>query len=99
MVYMGIGGLLGLLTWQVGAVKRPAFSAEQLRACVPLALFHAFTNTLMLTSLAKMAVSLSHTIRARARSARSGARAGGRETAGAACDAARARRRRRSRCS
>ena len=45
-------------------MKQPTFSKAQLLACLPLSLFHAFTNTLMLTSLAKIAVSLSHTIRA-----------------------------------
>ena len=45
-------------------MKQPEFTRDQLLACVPLALFHAFTNTLMLTSLSKIAVSLTHTIRA-----------------------------------
>ena len=62
---MGVGGVLGWLSWRAGLVKQPDFTREQLVACIPLALFHAFTNTLMLTSLSKVAVSLSHTIRVR----------------------------------
>ena len=64
-LYMGVGGLLGLATWGVGLVKRPELTREQLLACVPLAVCHALTNTFMLTSLSKVAVSLSHTIRVR----------------------------------
>lgn len=65
-LYMGVGAALGWLTWQLGFVRRPRFSRAQLIACLPLALCHAGTNTLMLTSLNAVAVSLSHTIRARA---------------------------------
>lgn len=63
-LYLGVGGFLGWLSWAFGWVKRPELSREQLLACLPLALCHAATNTFMLTSLAKVAVSLSHTIRA-----------------------------------
>ncbi len=69
-LYMGVGGLLGWLSWRVGAVAQPAFTRAQLVACIPLAVCHALTNTLMLTSLNAVAVSLSHTIRARARALR-----------------------------
>eukprot|EP00958_Prasinococcus_capsulatus_P017872 scaffold2045_cov404-Prasinococcus_capsulatus_cf.AAC.65 len=90
--FMGMGAVLGGLTWLSGAVKKPRvghhhdttrddvavlignrvyvgsllhqMTPKLLLACQPLAFFHAFTNTLMLTSLAKVAVSLTHTIRA-----------------------------------
>jgi Triose-phosphate Transporter family len=64
-LYMGVGAILGWLSWRLGLVRQPSFSKAQLVACVPLAVCHALTNTLMLTSLHAVAVSLSHTIRVR----------------------------------
>ena len=64
-LYMGVGGLLGWLSWRTGLVAQPAFTRAQLVACIPLGVCHALTNTLMLTSLNAVAVSLSHTIRVR----------------------------------
>jgi solute carrier family 35 protein E1 len=65
-LYLGVGAVLGWLSWRLGLVRQPAFSRAQLVACLPLAVCHALTNTLMLTSLHAVAVSLSHTIRVRA---------------------------------
>ena len=71
-LYLGVGAVLGWLSWRLGLVRQPAFSRAQLVACLPLAVCHALTNTLMLTSLHAVAVSLSHTIRVRPRGAQAG---------------------------
>ncbi|KAK3288944.1 hypothetical protein CYMTET_3599 [Cymbomonas tetramitiformis] len=63
-VYLGVNALAGVIGWTTGVLEKPQLKEGQLKAFLPMALFHTMGNLLMMMSLGMVAVSFTHTIKA-----------------------------------